>query len=150
VYAEHAKLLGTDGPPAPLVIADAATPIARVLDLITRVGATTAELAVAGDVTLAHPVILERRVSQFATPEVHLQPAGVLIRGFGDDRVADWDHLDAELDHFTAVNAPVRSLALVAGPTATAGDLARLLEACVVARVSTLIFAPDPVPVATP
>lgn len=136
-YAELAE----DGD-APVLIAASTTSLARVLDLLTRLGVGRAELAVAGDVTFAHPVLLERRDMAVAAPEIHLEASGLAIRGFGDDRQTDWDHLDAELDHFAAVNAPVRAVELVAHPGATIGDLARLLDACVGARISSVIFAP--------
>ena len=144
-YAEHSALLsqqvaGADA--GPLVIAPASTPLARILDLITRLGVGHAELAVAGDVSYAHPVVLERRDKAVAAPEIHLQPAGVSIRGFGDDRDTSWDRLDAELDHFAAVNAPVRAVELVPHAAATVADLARILDACVEARISAVIFAP--------
>jgi hypothetical protein len=144
-YAEHSALLSqqvSGGDAGPLVIAPASTSLARVLDLITRLGVGHAELAVAGDVAYAHPVLLERRDKAVAAPEIHLQPTGISIRGFGDDRDTDWDRLDAELDHFAAVNAPVRAVELVAHPAATLADLARLLDACVEARISAVIFAP--------
>lgn len=144
-YAEHAAVLSQQVSPAdaaPLVIAPASTPLARVLDLITRLGVGHAEVAVAGDVSYAHPVLLERRDKAVAVPELHLQPAGVAIRGFGDDRETTWDHLDSELDHFAAVNAPVRAVELVPHPAATLADLAKVLDACVEARISAVIFAP--------
>ena len=147
VYTQHAELLAQQGPPAgqpprPLVIAPAEARVADVLDVITRLGVGHAELAVAGDSASAHPVLLERRDKAVATPEIRVEPMGVLIRGFGDDRVTTWDGLEVELDHFAAVNAPVRSFELIAHQGATIADLVRVLDACVVARVSTVIFAP--------
>jgi hypothetical protein len=143
LYAQHADVLGAGPPRPPLVLADRATPLTRVLDVITRIGVGAAELAVAGDVAHAHPVLLERQGSRFATPEIQLGEAGAItIRGFGDDRHTDWDHLTEELDHFAAINAPVRVIELHPHPATTIADLVRILDACVVARIAAIVFIP--------
>ena len=146
VFARHRSML--DGDPSPvLVIAAPDAALATVLEVITRLGVEHAELATDAG---AHPVLVARRGSAFAVPEVELTPTGAVIRGFGDDRVAVWDHLDAELDHFAAVNAPVRAVELRAHDRATVADLVRLLDAAVVARISAVLFEPPPPPLPTP
>lgn len=146
-FEEHAEVLRQQGVPpvgVPLVIAAGDVPLARVLDIATRLGTATVEIAVAGESTLAHPVLLERRGTAVANPELHLTPTTITLRGFGDDRTTDRDHLAGELDHFAAVNAPVRAIELYPDATATVADLAIVLDACLQARISSVIFAPRP------
>jgi hypothetical protein len=118
--------------------------VARLIDVLTRLGVEAAELAVAGDVTMAHPVLLQRQGQAVAHPEIRIDPGGrgLTIVGFGDDRAIGWDQLDAELDHFAAVNAPIRSMEIRPQPETTVEELVRVMDACVVARVSTLVFLP--------
>jgi hypothetical protein len=71
VLAQHAEVLVQLGVPVtapPLVIADSAMPLSRILDLITRLGVERAEVAVSGEVTHAHPVQLERPARRLAIP----------------------------------------------------------------------------------
>jgi hypothetical protein len=143
VLAQHAEVLVQLGAPVtapPLVIADSAVPLSRILDLITRLGVDR-DL---GADTHAHPVLLERPARRLAIPEIVLDDHGISLRGFGDDRQTDWDHLDAELDNFAAVNAPIRALELHALPGSSVADLVRILDACVIARISALVFVPAP------
>lgn len=144
-FEQHAELLRQQGTPpvgVPLVIARADLPLARVLGVVERLGTPTVELAVGGEATFAHPVVLERRGTAVANPELHLTAGAIALRGFGDDRTTDRDHLAGELDHFAAVNAPVRAIELHADATTTVADLALVLDACLQARISSVIYLP--------
>jgi hypothetical protein len=147
MFAQQGEVLAREGgaaAPAPLVLADSTAAVARILDVLIRLGVDHAELAVAGDVTMAHPVLLERQGRALAQPEIRIEPggAGLTIVGFGDDRVVGWDQLPGELDHFAAVNAPIRAMEIRPQPDTTVAELVRVMDACVTARVSTLIFVP--------
>jgi hypothetical protein len=148
--AQYATYLESEVPAAsdlpPLLVVDAATPLARVIEVAAHLGAPRVEVAVAGDAALAHAVVLERETAATAAiPVLRLGAAGrVDIAGLSDDRTTDVTKLPDELRHFTAVNAPVRRLSLEASLPATAADLVRILDACAEARVDALVFAPRP------
>ncbi len=140
--AMFAQVVGSPPPETPLVLARADAPLSRLLAVVMRGGASEVEIAVAGPTTAAHPVVLQRLTTQAATPTIEIGVDGIAVRGFGDDRVTDRDHLAAELDHFAAINAPVRALELLAHPDATVADLAFIMDAAWGARVEALLFAP--------
>ena len=130
---------------APLVVADAATPLARVVEVVFAVGAPRIEVAVAADVALAHPVAVERQTPESAAvPVIRIAADHLEILGLSDDRTTAWDHLADELRHFAAVNAPVRKVGLEPAAPATAADLVRILDACAEAHVAALVVAPPP------
>ncbi|MCA9680109.1 MAG: hypothetical protein KC464_34070, partial [Myxococcales bacterium] len=150
VLAQHGDMLtqltGRTPPAAPLIVAAADVRLQRVLDVVTRLGAPQAEIAVAGPTAAAHPVVLERKAMQVGAPVIALGVDRIAIRGFGDDRVTDHAGLATELDHFAAVNAPVRALELHAHAGATLAELVALMDACWQARVEALVFVPGAPP----
>lgn len=146
LHGGKVELVAPAAPPpgaAVLVLAAADAPLADLLDVVRRSPAPQLELAVSGATTGAHPVVLERLTTQVAAPTIELGATSFAIRGFGDDRVTDRAHLAEELDHFAAINAPVRALELHAHDGATVAELAFVMDAAWDARVEALLI-PEP------
>ncbi|HTJ43969.1 MAG TPA: hypothetical protein VL463_17810, partial [Kofleriaceae bacterium] len=148
VFAEDVALIGRDRGDAsvvPILLVDAHATVARVATVFAELGVSRAEIGVAGVAAEAHPVVIERATSENAAAPslvVH-DPSGagsIALQGFGDDRATTWAGLDDELDHFAAVNAPVRRLALVTDGTVTAQQLVQILDACARAHVASLVM----------
>jgi hypothetical protein len=145
VVAEDAALLGGDGARPPLLLIDERAPVARVASVFAQLEVGRGEVAVAADSARAHDVLLERASPEFAAAPLLVvrdagAPGAIAIRGFGDDRATTWAGLDDELDHFAAVNAPVRHIALVVEAPLTAAQLVAILDACAHARIASLIM----------
>jgi hypothetical protein len=148
VFAEDAAMIAGDrgGPPRPpLLLIDAHATVARVASVFAQLGVPRAEVGVAGDAARAHPVVLERASSEnAAAPLLVVRDATgdgtIRIEGFGDDRTTTWAGLDDELDHFAAVNAPVRRIALGADVPVNATQLVAILDACARAHVASLVL----------
>jgi hypothetical protein len=144
VFAEDAALIGADGGDAarpPILLVDQHTALARIAEVFAEIGVSRAEVGVGGDAALAHPVLLERAsLDNAAAPSLIVRADAIAIQGFGDDRTTTWAGLPDELDHFAAVNAPVRRLALDAQVPLDARQLVAVLDACARAHVASLVL----------
>ena len=143
VFAEDVALVGADGGDTarpPLLLIDEHATLARIAEVFASLGVARAEVAVGGDAALAHPVLLERASSETAAvPTLIVRADAIAIQGFGDDRTTTWAALPDELDHFAAVNAPVRRLALDAQAPLDAQQLVAILDACARAHVASIV-----------
>jgi hypothetical protein len=127
----------------PLILADAAAPASRVVEVVGLLGAPRVELGVGGDVALAHRIALAPATpATAAAPVIRVGDGAVEILGLSDDRTTTLDRLGDELRHFTAVNAPVRLAALELATAATVADLVAVLDACADAHIDALLVAP--------
>lgn len=138
-------------PAKPLILADRATPLQRLLDVAASLEVRSFHLAVAAHGAWAHPVALERLAHASAAPLLQLLEGEYVVpaEADGDDlRIprADVERMRSEVVHFAVMRAPLRKVELRVHPGTTVEELIPLLDALDDARIDAVLFQPDPTP----